>query len=111
MDFIPKPFVFENMITTGGWSKVYLPGRSCITYHIDRLPTHTYACLCVHLCDKFFAYPTLKWGIRCIPTNAKCPFGGRCHGARIMVNGKPTNKSIDLNYDYIDELTKPQKTR
>ena len=43
--------------------------------------------------------------------DAKCPFGGRCHGAHLMLRGKDTGKSIDMRSELIDGLTKPQKTR
>jgi len=98
--FLPKPFVFEGMM--GGVStKVYLPGQAYIPF-IDGLPLESAPMyMCVHLCEQFSNYPVLGPGIRCIPKNAKCPFGGRCHGAHLMWHGKNTGKSIDMNNTYI----------
>lgn len=97
--FIPKPFVFEGMISAS--TKVYLPGQMYLPFCDGFVfPEHP-ACYCVHLCDQFLTYPVLGPGIRCIPTNTKCPFGGRCHGAHIMIDGKPINKSMDMNSAYI----------
>lgn len=108
--FIPKPFVFEGMM--GGVStKVYLPGQTYTPFS-DTFPlSDIHLVMCVHLCKQFAGYPTTKWGIRCIPKDAKCPFGGRCHGAHLMWNGKPTGKSIDMNNQLLSGLTKPQKTK
>ena len=107
---MPKPFVFEDMITPLS-TKVYLPGQT-YTPFADGLPiTSIHLCMCVHVCKQFQAYPTTKWGIRVIPTNAKCPFGGRCHGAHLMWNGKPTGKSLDIPTQLTNGLTKPQKTK
>ena len=108
--FLPKPFVFEGMMS-GASTKVYLPGQT-YTAFMDGLPLgcfHLYAC--VHLCKQFQDYPTTKFGIRVIPKNAQCPFGGRCHGANLMCNGKPIYKSINMSSELIDGLTKPEKTR
>ncbi len=107
--FLPKPFAFEGMM--GGIStKVYLPGQT-YTAFIDGLPLGFHLYMCVHLCPQFANYPTTKWGIRVIPTDAKCPFGGRCHGAHLMWNGKPIGKSINLPNQLINGLTKPEKIR
>ncbi len=91
---IPKPFVFENTIN-GSVTKVYLPGQE------TEIHNKKYTCVCVHLCEKFATYPTLRFGVRCIPENATCKFGGRCHGARILQNGKPINIGVDLDYTYV----------
>ncbi len=109
--FIPKPFVFTSMINPGGTTKVYLPGQSCIMRNIDGLPVNTHEIVCVHSCEQFFSYPTIGYGIRCIPEDATCPFGGWCRGARIVVNGKMTKHSIDMNYQLVRNLNKPQKTK
>lgn len=107
--FIPKPFVFEDMIADV--TKVYLPGQTYNTF-IDGLGIEVVnLCMCVHVCEQFFCYPTTGYGIRVIPKNAKCPFGGRCTGARLMHNGKSIDKSIDMKYQYITQLSKPQKTK
>ena len=60
---IPKPFVFENTIN-GSVTKVYLPGQE------TEIHNKKYTCVCVHLCEKFATYPTLRFGVRCIPENA-----------------------------------------
>lgn len=107
MSFIPKPFVFESMISAT--TKVYLPGQEISSFAADGFSANLNAYFCVHLCNQFSSYPVLGPGIRSIPTDATCPFGGWCHGARIMMGGKPTNKSIDMNYAYISK--KELKTR
>ena len=106
MTFIPKPFVFEDMVSVG-LTKVYLPGQSLYAPYTDKTPLNdSHACVCVHLCDQFATYPIIGSGIRCIPKDATCKFGGRCHGSRILINGEPTNKSVDLNYQYVMGLGK-----
>jgi len=104
MAFIPKPFAFEGFLNPIQ-SMVYLPGTHCHIVDGEHL------CVCVHMCDNFFTYPTTKWGIRVIPSKAKCPFGGRCHGSRLLVNGKPSKQNIDLDSIMIENLTMPEKTR
>ena len=97
--FLPKPFVFEVMIAPA--TKVYLPGQAYIPF-IDGFPLESAPMyMCVHLCEQFFNYPVLGPGIRCIPKNAKCPLGGHCHGAHLMLYGKNTGKSVDMNTAYI----------
>ena len=96
---MPKPFVFQDTIATQ--TKVYLPGQ-IHTGFIDGLPMNNLPLyMCVHVCKQFANYPVLGCGIRCIPSNAKCPLGGLCHGARLMCNGKPIGKSVSLKYEYI----------
>ena len=108
--FLPKPFVFENMISQNS-TKVYLPGQT-YTPFIDGLPLAGLPLyMCVHTCEQFLNYPTIQFGIRCIPKNAKCQFGGRCCGAHLMLFGKNTGKSVDIKNQLICRLTKPQKTK
>ncbi len=108
--FTPKPFVFEGMMG-GKLAKVYLPGQT-YTPFVDGWPLkHIHLCMCVHLCEQFSNYPTTTWGIRCIPKDANCPFGGRCTGAHLMWNGKPTGKSINMDSRLVEGLVKPGKTR
>lgn len=108
--FIPKPFVFEGMMG-GVLTKVYSPGQTYTPFAKGAPLTHIHLYMCVHSCAQFSNYSTTKWGIRCIPKDAKCPFGGRCHGAHLMWNGKPIHKSINMCSELIDGLTKPEKTR
>ena len=109
--FLPKPFVFEDMINTN-LTKVYLPGQTYDTFMDGLGIEQVKLCMCVHMCEQFFDYPTTKWGIRVIPSNAKCPlFGGRCTGARLVHNNKTIDKSINMKYSYIAGLSKPQKTK
>lgn len=92
--FSPKPFVLDDMCA--GFAKVYTPSRSVeVDNKDDRF------CVCAHLCDLFLTYPVTDCGIRCIPKNARCKFGGKCHGSRILKNGKPTRKNVDLPYRYV----------
>ena len=113
--FTPKPFVFEGMMTPGS-SKVYLPGQT-YTAHYNGFPDKPdtlYAC--VHVCKRFGHYPTTTWGIRIIPEHARCPFGGRCDGARLMflgcpANKRPVNKSINMKTQLVGGLVKSQKTK
>ena len=107
---IPKPFVFEDMIAPE-LTKVYLPGREPIAVTIDGIPAGKHMYPCVHLCEQFANYPVINWGIRCIPSNAQCKFGGKCVGSIVLDNGKSTKKTIDLNHATISGLQKPQKTR
>ena len=89
-----KPFVIGG--TLAGYSKVYMPDTGIkVDSKDNRL------CVCVHLCDQFFTYPVTDWGIRCVPKNASCKFGGECNGCRILKNGQPTRKKGDLPSRYI----------
>ena len=108
--FLPKPFVFEGMMDSKS-VKVYLPGQTYTPFSDGFALSNIHLVMCVHLCEQFGGYPTTKWGIRIIPKDAKCPFGGRCHGAHLMWNGKPIRKSIDMRSELISELTKPEKAR
>ena len=104
IELIPKPFCFEHMIVQNGDTKVYLPGQ------VPTVFDDKYTCMCVHLCERFAQYPTVAWGIKCIPYRAQCKFGGLCRGARILANGQPTGKSFDLESAYI-ALGELNKTR
>ena len=116
--FTPKPFVFEGMITPGS-TKVYLPGQTYTGHYTrfgnDKLET---LYMCVHTCKRFSHYPTTTWGIRIIPEHARCPFGGRCNGARLLFYGYPANKgpapiskSIDMKTQLVKGLDKSQKVK
>ena len=113
--FTPKPFVFEGMMTPGS-TKVYLPGQT-YTAHYHGFPQDSDTLyMCVHVCKRFSHYPTTNWGIRIIPEHARCPFGGRCDGARLMflgypANKKPINKAINMNCQFVNGLVKSQKTK
>ena len=108
--FSPKPFVFEDMISPK-FTKVYLPGQT-YTPFTDGLPLiNNPMYMCVHMCEQFLKYPTIKWGIRCIPSGAMCKFGGLCNGAHLMLYGKNTGKSTKMKYQIIGGLDKTQKTR
>lgn len=113
--FTPKPFVFERMITLGP-TKVYLPGQT-YTAHYKGFPHDSDTLyMCVHVCKRFSHYPTTTWGIRIIPEHTRCPFGGRCDGARLMflgypANKKPCNKGINLKSQLIKGLATTQKTK
>lgn len=106
--FLPKPFVLENIV-----SKVYLPGQTYYIPFMDGLPLDKIPMyMCVHTCKQFLNYPTIKWGIRCIPKDAECcQFGGRCRGAHLMLFGKKTGRSIDIKDVFVNGLTRTQKTR
>ena len=115
--FTPKPFVFEGMLNPGA-TTVYLPGQT-YTGHDARFKNDSetlYAC--VHTCKRFSHYPTTTWGIRVIPEHARCPFGGRCDGARLMFMGypvnkgpRPLNKKINMKTQLVNGLVKSQKTK
>ena len=113
--FSPKPFVFEGMITPCS-TKVYLPGQT-YTAHYKAFPDESDTLyMCVHTCKRFSHYPTTTWGIRIIPEHARCPFGGRCDGARLMLlgyssNKRPVNKNINMNSQFVNGLGKTQKTK
>lgn len=111
--FMPKPFVFEDMIIPSS-TKVYLPGCQLYIPFVKGLELED-ACpiyMCVHMCEQFFNYPTTNWGIRVIPSDARCPFfGGRCTGARLIRRGKDTGKSINIKNQLISGLSNPQKTK
>lgn len=92
--FLPKPFTFSNFVVNdNGYTPVSKPKRDCsINCRGER------ECVCVHICKKFQDYPTLKFGIKCIPENAPCDFSkdGICHGNMLVRNGKITRLRAPL---------------
>ena len=92
--FSRKPFTFmeEEFL-----AKVYMPNTNI---EVDSKGNRF--CICVHLCDLFLTYPVTDCGVRCIPNNARCKFGGKCHGCRTLKNGQPTRlKKANLPYKYL----------
>ena len=86
----PKPFAFADGIADGvGY--VYTPDRTVVRLGGYRL------CSCVYLCEQFKTYPTVGFGVKCIPENAICKFdksGHKCCGHRVFVNGEPSDLDI-----------------
>jgi len=108
--FLPKPFVFADMISPE-YTKVYLPGQT-YTPLVDGFPlTNHRMYVCVHMCKQFLNYPTTTWGIRCIPSRTKCPFGGFCYGDYLMLRGKNTGIRITMKNEMFAGLAEIQKTK
>ena len=95
--FTAKPFVLSDPAS----GQVYCPKR---TVTVSKSNKKSRVCVCVHVCDQFLTYPVTKWGIRIIPENTKCKFGGTCLGNRLLRNGEPINRSVDLSYRLFKDL-------
>ena len=108
-NFLPKPFTFDKLIVKSGRTKVYIPETTCREYeHGIR------TCLCVHVCKQFQDYPTIEWGIKCVPADAKCEFchDGKCDCSRLVKNGQITrvlSPYIKFSFKMMRGLTKSER--
>ena len=108
--FLPKPFTFSNYIVDdNGYTPVSNPKRTC---HINCRGERE--CVCVHVCKNFQEYPTVKYGIKCIPENAPCDFSkdGICHGNMLVRNGKIMHLRVPflaIRVDMVRSIAAPER--